>query len=413
MKQIKNSVMKIINKIIVVFVVLIICTACIEEEMIVVNPDFILTFQRDGQQNASAGTPFYVIPTGSGEFITLFDGTNGRVWGEEGAKGIDFNKADSLLLQYNEAGKYKLTLVASSSGNFGKEFSRMEKTVEVNVVDNRNSFTVFNINGTDGEFAPNNEIRFSVPDIVTNFNFAAVYGLQSNLSKVYVGGVEQTSSVTVNDFSNPIVYTVKSAQGDEKNYTVKFSTFPASSEKALTKFTLGVGGNGEVGVIDEEKKEINLISNYATNLASVRLILQSSYGSNILINNVAYSDRRNYDLDKTVKSIKIVAQNNSEVVYAIKTILDNPVTSFTFDGLVPAPAGVIDVNAKTISVDVLKGTDVTKLIAKWKGSVGRVTIGTATQTNGATVNNFSKPLIYTFYKGTTAGDKYTVTVNVK
>lgn len=405
--------MKIINKIIVVFVVLIICTACIEEEMIVVNPDFILTFQRDGQQNASAGTPFYVIPTGSGEFITLFDGTNGRVWGEEGAKGIDFNKADSLLLQYNEAGKYKLTLVASSSGNFGKEFSRMEKTVEVNVVDNRNSFTVFNINGTDGEFAPNNEIRFSVPDIVTNFNFAAVYGLQSNLSKVYVGGVEQTSSVTVNDFSNPIVYTVKSAQGDEKNYTVKFSTFPASSEKALTKFTLGVGGNGEVGVIDEEKKEINLISNYATNLASVRLILQSSYGSNILINNVAYSDRRNYDLDKTVKSIKIVAQNNSEVVYAIKTILDNPVTSFTFDGLVPAPAGVIDVNAKTISVDVLKGTDVTKLIAKWKGSVGRVTIGTATQTNGATVNNFSKPLIYTFYKGTTAGDKYTVTVNVK
>jgi hypothetical protein len=413
MKQIKNSVMKIINKIIAVFVVLIICTACIEEEMIVVNPDFILTFQRDGQQNASAGTPFYVIPTGSGEFITLFDGTNGRVWGEEGAKGIDFNKADSLLLQYNEAGKYKLTLVASSSGNFGKEFSRMEKTVEVNVVDNRNSFTVFNINGTDGEFAPNNEIRFSVPDIVTNFNFAAVYGLQSNLSKVYVGGVEQTSSVTVNDFSNPIVYTVKSSQGDEKNYTVKFSTFPASSEKALTKFTLGVGGNGEVGAIDEEKKEINLISNYATNLASVRLILQSSYGSNILINNVAYSDRRNYDLDKTVKSIKIVAQNNSEVVYAIKTILDNPVTSFTFDGLVPAPAGVIDVNAKTISVDVLKGTDVTKLIAKWKGSVGRVTIGTATQTNGATVNNFSKPLIYTFYKGTTAGDKYTVTVNVK
>lgn len=405
--------MKIINKIIAVFVVLIICTACIEEEMIVVNPDFILTFQRDGQQNASAGTPFYVIPTGSGEFITLFDGTNGRVWGEEGAKGIDFNKADSLLLQYNEAGKYKLTLVASSSGNFGKEFSRMEKTVEVNVVDNRNSFTVFNINGTDGEFAPNNEIRFSVPDIVTNFNFAAVYGLQSNLSKVYVGGVEQTSSVTVNDFSNPIVYTVKSSQGDEKNYTVKFSTFPASSEKALTKFTLGVGGNGEVGAIDEEKKEINLISNYATNLASVRLILQSSYGSNILINNVAYSDRRNYDLDKTVKSIKIVAQNNSEVVYAIKTILDNPVTSFTFDGLVPAPAGVIDVNAKTISVDVLKGTDVTKLIAKWKGSVGRVTIGTATQTNGATVNNFSKPLIYTFYKGTTAGDKYTVTVNVK
>ncbi len=288
----------------------------------------------------------------------------------------------------------------------------MEKTVEVNVVDNRNSFTVFNINGIEGEFAPNNEILFLVPDIVTDFNFVAVYGLQSNLSKVFVGGVEQTSSVT-NDFSKPVVYTVKSAQGDVKNYTVKFSTFPASIEKALTKFALGVGGNGEVGVIDEEKKEINLISNYATNLASVRLILQSSYASKILINNVLYSDRRNYDLAKTVKSIKIVAQNNSEVEYAIKTVLDNPVTAYTFEGLVPAPAGVINVNAKTISVDVLKGTDITKLIAQWKGSVGKVTIGTVTQTNGVTVNNFSNPLTYTFYKGTTAGDKYTVTVNVK
>lgn len=405
--------MKIINKIIAVFVVLIFCTACIEEEMIVVNPDFILTFQRDGRQHASAGTPFYVIPTGSGEFITLFDGTDGHVWGEEGAKGIDFNKADSMLIQYNDAGKYKLTLVASSAGNFGKEFSRLEKTVEVNVVDNRNSFTVFNINGTDGEITPNNEILFSVPDIVTDFNFVAVFGLQSNISKVYVSGVEQTSSVTVNDFSKPVVYTVKSAQGDEKIYTVKFSTFPSSNEKALTKFALGVGGNGEVGIIDEDKKEINLVSNYSTNLASVRLILQSSYGSKILINNVAYSDRKNYDLAKTVKSIKVVAQNNSEVEYTLKTVLDNPVTSFTFTGLVPAPAGVIDAVAKTISVDVLKGTDITKLIAKWEGSVGKVTIGTVTQTNGITVNNFSKPLVYTFYKGSTAGDKYTVTVNVK
>jgi hypothetical protein len=241
----------------------------------------------------------------------------------------------------------------------------------------------------------------------------AVYGLQSELSKVFVSGIEQTSGVTSNNFAQPVVYTIKSAQGDEKIYTVKFSTFPSSGEKALTKFALGLGGNGETGVIDEEKKEINLTSNYATNLASVRLILQSSYGSKILINNVAYSDRRNYDLAKTVKSVKVVAQNNSEIEYAIKTVLDNPVTTFTFEGLVPAPTGVIDVNAKTISVDVLKGTDITKLIAKWKGSVGKVTIGTVNQINGVTVNNFSKPLTYTFYKGTTAGDKYTVTVNVK
>jgi hypothetical protein len=405
--------MKLMHKSILILLTLFIASSCVKEEMINPDPSFVLSFQRDGKTAASAGTTFFVIPTGSGEFLTLFDGTTGHIFGEPGAKGIDFNKADSLALNYNMAGKYNLTLVSSSSGDFGKEFSRIAKTLEVNVVDNRNSFTVFNINGTDGVFAPNNEILFSVPDIVTDFNFIAVYGLQSELSKVFVSGVEQTSSVTSNDFSTPVVYTVKSAEGDAQNYTVKFSTFPASSEKQLTKFELGVGGNKEVGVIDEEKKEINLLANYATNLAAVRLVLSSSYGSKIFINNFAYSDRKNYDLAKAVKTIKVVAQNNTEVEYAIKTTTDNAVNAFTFEGLIPAPVGVVDATAKTITVDVLKGTDVTKLIAKWTGSVGKVTIGTVTQTNGVTSNNFSKPLTYTYYKGSTAGDKYIVTVNIK
>ncbi len=404
--------MKIMYKSILILLTLFLAASCVKEQMIKPDPNFMLSFQREGKTQASAGKAFFVIPTGSGEFLTLFDGTPGRVWGEPGAKGIDFNKADSLSLSYNTSGKYNLTLLASSSGNFGKEFSREAKTIELNVVDNRNSFTVFNINGTDGEITQNNDILFSVPDIVTDFNFVAIYGLQSELSKVYVAGVEQTSGLTSNDFSSPVVYSVKSAEGDEQKYTVKFSTFPASAEKMLTKFVLGVGGNGEVGIIDEAKKEINLTANYATNLASVRLVLASSYGSTVYLNNNLYSDRKNYNLT-TTKSIKVVAQNKSEVSYAINTALDNPVSSFTFAGLVPAPMGVINVAAKTISVDVLKGTDVTKLVAEWVGSVGKVTIGTVTQTNGATVNNFTKPLTYTFYKGSTAGDKYTVTVNIK
>jgi hypothetical protein len=405
--------MKILCKSILLLITMIMASSCMKEQMIKPDPNFILSFQRDGKTNASAGTIFFVIPTGSGEFLTLFNGTAGHVWGEPGAKGTDFNKADSLALNYNAAGKYNLTLVASSSGDLGKEFSRDTKTIELNVVDNRNSFTVFNINGTDGEITADNNILFKVPDVVTDYNFVAVYGLQSDLSKVYVAGVEQTSNVTSNDFSAPVVYTVKSAEGDEKNYTVKFSTFPASSEKALTRFELGVGGNHEIGVIDEEKKEINVLANYATNLSAVRLVLASSYASKIFINNFAYSERKNYDLVKAVKSIKVVAQNNTEVEYAIKTTTDNAVNTFTFNGLVPAPAGVIDVTAKTIKVDVLQGTDVTKLVAKWTGSIGKVTIGTVAQTNGTSVNNFTKPLIYTFYKGSTAGDKYTVTVNIK
>lgn len=406
--------MKTIFKYLAILITFLISFSCTEEEMIPANPDFELSLQREGKAEAEAGTPFYIIPTGSGEFLTLFDGTDGHVWGEPGASGVDFNKADSVALNYSTAGKYNLTLVSSSTGNFGEDFSRQFKTIELHVVDKRNSFTVFNINGVDGEITKDNEILFSVPDIVTDYNFVPVFGLQSDLSKVFVNGLEQTSMVTSNDFSQPVTYVVKAAQGNEKQYTVKFSTFPASDEKQITKFVLGIGGNNEDGVIDEANKTITLTANYATNLAAVRLILASSYGSKVFLSNTLYSDRKNYNLTSAgVTKIKVVAQNNTEVEYSIVVRLDNPVSAFTFEGLVPAPAGVIDVAAKTITIDVLKGTDITKLIAKWTGSVGKVTIGTATQVSGVTPNNFSKPVAYTFYKGSTAGDKYTVTVNVK
>lgn len=404
--------MKTIFKYIAILITFLISYSCAQEEMITANPDFILSLQREGMTNAEAGTTFYITPVGAGEFLTLYDGTDGHVWGEPGAKGVDFNKADSMAVLYNTAGTYNLTLVVSSTGNFGNDFSREVKTVEVNVVDKRNSFTVFNINGIDGNITKDNEILFSVPNSVTDFNFVPVFGLQSNLSKVYVNGVEQKSDTTSNDFSQPVVYTVKAAEGNEKTYTVKVSTFQASGEKMLTKFAFGIGGNGEVGVIDEVNKTITISSNYGTNLKSVRLIIASSYASKVMVGTSEYLDRTNYNLT-SIKTIKVIAQDNSQVEYKLNVVTENPVSAFTFEGLVPAPAGVIDPVAKTITVDVLKGTDITKLAAKWSGSVGKVTIGTVTQANGVTVNDFSKPVIYTFYKGGTAGDKYTVTVNVK
>lgn len=406
--------MKTLYKIFFMALVSVIVFSCIQEEMIETDPSFILSYERDGQTTALAGTKFYVIPNGSGEFLTLFDGSEGHIWGEPGAKGLDFNKADSLPLNYSKAGNYNVTLVASSSGDYGNDFSRNSKTVAITVVDFRNSFNAFNINGTDGVFSDNNEIQFSVPDVVSDYNFVANFGVNSPDAKIYVNGVEQTSGLTVNDFSQPVVYTVKSSQSTEQKYTVKFSTFPASDKKALTKFQLGVGGNGEIGVIDEENKIINLTSNYATNLSSVRLIISSSFASTVYLNNAAYSDRRNYNLTSTgINEVKVVAQNLSETVYTLKTTLDKPINTFTFAGLVPAPQGVIDEVAKTVSIDVLKGTDVTKLVAVWTGSVGKVTVGTTTQVNGTTENNFTSPVTYTFYKGTTAGDKYKVTVNIR
>ena len=393
--------------------------SCKSDISVPVNPDFQISFLRDGQPNALAGNNYYVINKGSGEFVTLFDGKPGSVWGEPNASGINFDSADSLRINYDIVGKYKVTVVSTSTGDFGKDSIRRAKTIEIEVVDQRNQFSDFSlkINGNKvaGKISDDNKIQFAIPDNTIDFNYVASFTVNSALAKVAINGVPQVSGVTSNNFKNSVQYTVTSAQGNVTNYTVVFTTFPPSTEKKLTKFQLTpftTGSNGEIAIIDETNKIINLALNYASSPKGPKLIIESSPFSSVLINGFPYSDSKNYTLN-TITSVIVVAQDGSSTTYTMNLTLQTPVLTFSFSGLIPSPVGVIDNDAKTITVNVLRGTDVTKLVALWTGSLDQVQIGTVVQSNGKTINDFTNPLTYTFYKGTLAGDSYIVTVNVK
>lgn len=86
------------------------------------------------------------------------------------------------------------------------------------------------------------------------------------------------------------------------------------------------------------------------------------------------------------------------------------ITEFSFAPL--STSRVIDEGQKTIVVTVPWTTDVTSLIASFATTGTGVTIQGARQVAGATVNNFTNPVIYTVTAedGTTVD--YTVTVNV-
>jgi len=426
--------MKIIYKSIVLLISVFFVFSCVEEPFTEGNPNFILSFQRDGRTSAQAGVTFYAIPTGSGEFLTLYDGTAGHVWGEAGAKGIDFNKSDSLGITYDSIGHHSVSLVATSIGKYGNKIVKLAKTVQVTVVDERNSITHFYANGMEGMITNDNQILFSFPDITTNFTYKPIFKLGSNSTacNVTVNGVLQASGVTVQTFTPtvPIIYIVKSPEGLEKVYSVKVSTYHSSTECKLFKFNLASGqlsnGFGEVGVIDEANKTINLIANYASYLSSVKLVVGNSYASVAKIINSTYSATKGYALSNST-TVKITAEDLKTIsVYSIKIITQDPVTDFTFDGFVPAPVRVIDVPSKTITIDLARGTDVSKLKAIWKGSLGTVSTKYGTidsvQTSGVTVNDFTTPRKYIFYKGNgstsditklVSGDEYTVYVNLK
>jgi hypothetical protein len=117
-----------------------------------------------------------------------------------------------------------------------------------------------------------------------------------------------------------------------------------------------------------------------------------------------------------------VANNHSGDGEIVKNVQSDPVTitiasdksaitAFSFEGI--STNTTIDEDAKTITVTVPHGTDVTDLQASFTASeFSTVAIDGTEQTSGTTVNDFSTPQIYTVTADNGATSDYTVTVEV-
>ncbi len=86
----------------------------------------------------------------------------------------------------------------------------------------------------------------------TNINLTVPYGaILTNLIAVYsntgvtvkIGSNIQTSGVTANNFTSPVIYTVTAADGSTRNYAVTV-TIASSSAKAITAFSFTSALNG-------------------------------------------------------------------------------------------------------------------------------------------------------------------------
>jgi hypothetical protein len=86
------------------------------------------------------------------------------------------------------------------------------------------------------------------------------------------------------------------------------------------------------------------------------------------------------------------------------------ITAFSFTS--PAATGVINENAKTISVTVPSGTNVTALVATFTTTGVSVKVDSTLQVSGSTPNNFTNPVLYTVTATDATTVTYTVTVTV-
>jgi arylsulfatase A-like enzyme len=84
------------------------------------------------------------------------------------------------------------------------------------------------------------------------------------------------------------------------------------------------------------------------------------------------------------------------------------ITAFSLAGVV----GTINETAKTISVTMPFGTDVTSLVATFSATGASVKVGATVQISGTTANNFTNPVTYTVTAADGSMASYAVTVSV-
>ena len=104
-------------------------------------------------------------------------------------------------IRYNPSGTFNFSNKKGESGNTSQPYPIEGYTFEV-----------------DEE---NKAVKGCVPYLY-NFNLAPTFEVSEG-AKVYVKGVEQVSGQTVNDFSQPVEYTIVSEDGYERTYTVNIT----------------------------------------------------------------------------------------------------------------------------------------------------------------------------------------------
>jgi hypothetical protein len=87
-------------------------------------------------------------------------------------------------------------------------------------------------------------------------------------------------------------------------------------------------------------------------------------------------------------------------------------SAFSFQGLAPPVAGVIDQSADTIALTVPFGTDVGALVATFTTTGAAVRVGATTQVSGVTANDFTSAVTYTVAAADGTTRDYVVTVTV-
>jgi len=426
----------------VLFAFSIVFVSCNKEPAVEPNAQFSTKLI---DNTAYAGETFYIyLDDCRGDFFALYKGlTKNTTYNPDTVRqgeDVDIN-TDSVAVTYNSGGEYKLTLVASSSGNWAEEYLTDVYTMNINVEDARAQLLSMDVGNREGIITEENEVLFYAHKLEDIDNERVIFITASADAEVYVGGVLQENGRERHDFSavnpgddegRPVIYTIKAPTGDEETYTVKFILRDPSSDKVV--FDLSSSNLDAEFTINEEDKEI-MVSYYTGASLSGALLANVSPGAIAEVGGAEIQEReRPVDLEEDTELL-VTAEDLSQLAYTFVLYEKEWISEFNFvsytdaddvvQNISPVLSGDVDFDSRTIGITVPKTLPLDAVVADFEGITDfTVKIGDVTLTDGVTAFDYtfdepaegedpptSKDFTMTVYDGDTPVDTYTLTVS--
>ncbi len=234
-----------------------------------------------------------------------------------------------------------------------------------------------------------------------------------------VGGVNQVSGTTPNDFTLPKPYIVTAADGTTATYTVTV-TVASISAKDISSFSFAAYP-AAIGTITGSASPFDIAVTVPSGTVVTNLVATfATTGTGVKVAAVSQVSGTTANDFTTPKAYVVTAADSTTATYRVTVTVASAsakaIGSYSF-ATIPGAVGVISGSASpfAIAVPVPNGTSLTGLNATFVTTGVSVTVGGLTQVSGTTLNNFPaapSSLAYTVHAadGTTA--IYNVTVNV-
>lgn len=319
-----------------------------------------------------------------------------------------------LVATFTAIGDVKVGTTEEISGQTPNDFTQPIKYTVTAADGSSETFTInvsdattadiksFSINGSIGTInEADKTIGLTLPYDTDLTTLTAMF---TATGRVSVGTTEQDSGVTSNDFTNPVKYTVSSADGSNQVTFTVIVSIAKSSAKDITNYSI----NGVTAKIDEDAETISLNLPSGTDLTHLVANFNST-GTSVLVKGITQSSGITQNNFTSALTYIVMAHDGSSKNYVVTVTAASSakdITNYSINGV----TGQINEAAKTISINLPSGTDLTHLVANFTSTGDSVKVDGTQEVSGVTINNFTTPVTYTVIAHDQTNQNFVVTV---